>query len=42
MSRAAPARAPGRWISARNGVRSAEGRFQGALRGLRGQGYQVR
>lgn len=42
MSHAARARASGRWISGRNGVRSAEGNFQGALRSLRGQGYQVR
>jgi len=42
MSRAARARSGRRWVAARAGVRSAEGRVQGALRELRRQGYRVR
>jgi serine/threonine-protein kinase len=41
MSRAARARSSGRWIRARRGVRSAEGRFQGAIQSLRRRGYDV-
>ena len=36
------ARRGGRWMSARNGVRRAEGGFQSALRQLRPLGYDVR
>ena len=41
MSRAARDQAPGSWLKARRGVRSAEGRFQRALRDLRRLGYRV-
>ncbi|HEX5910807.1 MAG TPA: serine/threonine-protein kinase, partial [Thermoleophilaceae bacterium] len=42
MSRAARRRSGRRWVAARAGVRSAEGRVQSALRSLRRQGYRVR
>ncbi len=41
MSRAARARSARRWVRARRGVRSAEGRFQAAVRSLRQLGYRV-
>jgi hypothetical protein len=41
MAHAARTKQPGRWNAARAGVRSAESRFQAALRRLRGLGYDV-